>query len=85
MAMATVTSWRSERAVDEGTIRPSHVNALDAELTELRGRIHAIKSPKRATVTDASQRPQLAMIQALVRCSAKCIQARCWMLATNEV
>jgi pimeloyl-ACP methyl ester carboxylesterase len=49
------------------TIRPFHVNVPEADLTELRRRIHATKWPERETVTDASQGVQLATIQKLAR------------------
>jgi len=49
------------------TIRPFHVNVPEAELTELRRRIHATKWPERETVTDQSQGVQLATIQKLAQ------------------
>jgi hypothetical protein len=48
-------------------IRPFSVNVPDAELTDLRRRIHATKWPERETVTDASQGVQLATTQKLAR------------------
>jgi len=48
-------------------LRPFHINVPEAELTELRRRIHATKWPERETVTDASQGVQLATTQALAR------------------
>src|SRR5258708_40224987 len=54
-------------ATDKTAIRPFRVNFPEAELTELRRRINATKWPERETVTDASQRVQLATSQALAR------------------
>jgi hypothetical protein len=52
---------------DKYPIRPFHVTAPEAELTELRRRINATRWPDRETVTDASQGVQLATTQALAR------------------
>ena len=52
---------------DKAAMRPFHVNVPEAELTELRRRIHATKWPERETVTDQSQGVQRATIQALAR------------------
>jgi len=52
---------------DTTAIHPFHVDVPEAELTELRRRISAIKCPERETVTDASQGVQLATMQALAR------------------
>jgi pimeloyl-ACP methyl ester carboxylesterase len=46
-------------------LRPFHVNIPEAELTELRRRITAVRWPERETVTDQSQGPQLATVQKL--------------------
>jgi len=48
-------------------VRPFRFNVPEAELTELRRRIHATKWPERETVADASQGVQLATTQALAR------------------
>jgi hypothetical protein len=48
-------------------LRPFQVHVAEAELTELRRRIHATKWPERETVTDQSQGVQLATMQALAR------------------
>jgi len=48
-------------------VRPFSFNVSEAELTELRRRIHATKWPERETVADASQGVQLATTQALAR------------------
>jgi pimeloyl-ACP methyl ester carboxylesterase len=52
---------------DRTALRPFQVNVPEAELTELRRRIHATKWPERETVTDQSQGVQLATIQKLAR------------------
>ena len=52
---------------DKTAIRPFRVNVPEAELAELRKRIHATKWPERETVNDASQGVQLTTIQALAR------------------
>jgi len=52
---------------DKTAIRPFKVNVPEAELTELRKRVHATKWPERETVNDASQGVQLATIHALAR------------------
>ncbi|HWZ71427.1 MAG TPA: epoxide hydrolase [Casimicrobiaceae bacterium] len=54
-----------QTSTDKTAIRPFHVNAPEAELTELRRRIKATKWPERETVMDASQGVQLATTQAL--------------------
>ena len=48
-------------------MRPFQVNVPEAELTDLRRRIHATRWPEKETVSDASQGVQLATIQALAR------------------
>ena len=40
---------------DPTTLRPFQVHVAEAELTDLRRRIHATKWPERETVTDQSQ------------------------------
>jgi pimeloyl-ACP methyl ester carboxylesterase len=62
-----MTEVAQQTGSDKTAIRPFHVNVPEAELTELRRRIHATKWPERETVTDASQGVQLATIQALAR------------------
>ena len=52
---------------DKTALRPFHVNVPEAELTELRRRIHATRWPEREPVADASQGVQLATIQNLAR------------------
>ena len=48
-------------------VRPFSFNVPEAELTELRRRIHATKWPERETVADASQGVRLATMQELAR------------------
>ena len=48
-------------------IRPFHIKTSQAELDDLRRRIHATRWPERETVTDASRGVQLATIQKLAR------------------
>jgi len=55
------------KQASDNAIRPFHVNVPEAELTELRRRIHATKWPDRETVPDQTQGVQLATIQALAR------------------
>ena len=50
--MATIANRVQEKAADKNAIRPFHVNVPEAELTELRRRIHATKWPDRETVAD---------------------------------
>src|SRR5580692_9626836 len=52
---------------DTTAIRPFEVNTPEAELTELRRRISAMRWPDRETVTDQSEGPQLATMQKLAR------------------
>ena len=52
---------------DTTAIRPFEVNIPEAELTELRRRISAMRWPDRETVTDQSEGPQLATMQKLAR------------------
>jgi len=66
MAQTSATQGGGEQA-DKNAIRPFHVNVPEAELTELRRRVHATKWPEGETVTDATQGVQLATVQALAR------------------
>jgi pimeloyl-ACP methyl ester carboxylesterase len=52
---------------DKSALRPFKVNFPEAQLTELRRRIHATRWPERETVTDASQGVQLSTTQKLAR------------------
>ncbi len=54
-------------SANKNAVRPFRVNFPEADLTELRKRIHATKWPERETVADASQGVQLATIQKLAR------------------
>src|SRR5689334_707643 len=51
--------------VEVTAIRPFQANTPEAELIDLRARIHATRWPEQETVADASQGVQLATIQAL--------------------
>src|SRR5215204_2204399 len=48
-------------------IRPFHLDVLEEELADLRGRIAATRWPEGETVSDASQGVQLGTMQELVR------------------
>jgi len=63
----TSATQRGTEQTSDNAIRSFHVNVPEAELTELRTRIHATRWPERETVTDQSQGVQLATIQALAR------------------
>jgi pimeloyl-ACP methyl ester carboxylesterase len=52
---------------DASAIRPFHVKIAEAQLADLRRRVHATQWPDRETVTDQSQGPQLATLQKLAR------------------
>src|SRR5438874_278787 len=67
MTDTSATQQGSEQAADKNAIRPFRVDVPEAELSELRRRIHATKWPERETVTDATQGVQLATMQALAR------------------
>jgi pimeloyl-ACP methyl ester carboxylesterase len=54
-------------ATDKNAIRQFRVNVPEADLTDLRRRIHATKWPERETVSDASQGVQLVTTQRLAR------------------
>ena len=62
-----MTQAITSQTVDKTTVRPFHVNVPEAELTELRRRIHSTRWPDRETVTDESQGLPLATIQGLAR------------------
>src|SRR5271167_3893898 len=65
MTQSGAAQQGSEQAADKTTIRPFQVNVPEAELTELRRRIHSTRWPDRETVTDESQGLPLATIQEL--------------------
>jgi pimeloyl-ACP methyl ester carboxylesterase len=52
---------------ENNTVRPFEVGFAEAELTELRRRVNAIRWPERETVTDDSQGVPLATMQELAR------------------
>jgi pimeloyl-ACP methyl ester carboxylesterase len=56
----------AEEASEDNTIRPFSVHVAEADLVELRKRIAQTRWPDKETVTDQSQGPQLAKLQALV-------------------
>jgi pimeloyl-ACP methyl ester carboxylesterase len=57
----------TKHSSDTAAIRPFAVQVPEAELVELRRRIHNTRWPERETVTDATQGVQLATTQALAR------------------
>jgi pimeloyl-ACP methyl ester carboxylesterase len=62
---------------DRNGIRPFQVNFPDADLADLRRRIHATRWPDRETVNDASQGVQLATGQKLARAWTEYDWRRC--------
>jgi pimeloyl-ACP methyl ester carboxylesterase len=62
---ATAIEQGGGQATDKTSIRPFHVSFPEAELADLRRRVHATKWPERETVADASQGVQLATTQKL--------------------
>ena len=62
-----MTQTSATQSADKTAIRPFHVNVPEAELTELRRRIHSTRWADRETVTDESQGVPLATIQELAR------------------
>jgi pimeloyl-ACP methyl ester carboxylesterase len=67
MTPTTATQPAIDQASGTTAIHPFHVIVPEAELTELRRRIHATRWPERETVTDETQGVQLATVQALAR------------------
>src|SRR5262245_1217702 len=64
----TSTLQRGSAPVAENTaIRPFQVSVPEAELTELRRRVTAVRLPEKETVADFSQVVPLATVQKLVR------------------
>jgi len=63
----TMAQTSATQAADKTTIRPFQVNVPEAELAELRRRIHSTRWPDRETVTDESQGLPLGTIQELAR------------------
>jgi pimeloyl-ACP methyl ester carboxylesterase len=63
----SATEQLREHSTDKDAIRPFRVDVPEAELTELRRRINAVKWPEREPVADASQGVQLATMQKLAR------------------
>jgi len=67
MGQTTVLRESRKPAAEKEAVRPFKATVPEAELTELRRRVHATKWPERETVDDASQGVQLATMQALAR------------------
>jgi pimeloyl-ACP methyl ester carboxylesterase len=68
LALSPTSARRAAAAGDTGTaIRPFQIHVPDADLADLRRRIHATRWPDKETVTDQSQGVQLDKLQALVR------------------
>ncbi len=66
MAQTTATPPTNQQIVDRNAIRAfAKVNFPEADLTELRTRIKAMRWPEKETVTDATQGVQLATTKAL--------------------
>src|SRR5580692_9347785 len=65
--MTPAVAQEETHSADTAEIRPFTVHVPEAELTELRTRIHNTRWPERETVTDATQGVQLATTQALAR------------------
>jgi pimeloyl-ACP methyl ester carboxylesterase len=65
--MSHSSATRDSKQEDKNAIRPFSVSVPEAELTELRRRIHETKWPERETVSDATQGVQLATMQALAK------------------
>jgi pimeloyl-ACP methyl ester carboxylesterase len=63
----SATETDQQTGVDDTAIRPFRVGFPEAELAELRTRIHATRWPERETVGDDSQGVPLAMIQEVAR------------------
>jgi hypothetical protein len=67
MTPATVTERSTEQTANATAIRPFQVNVPEAELTDLRRRILAMRWPERETVSDFSQGVPLDTVQKLAR------------------
>jgi hypothetical protein len=63
----SATEAPQQAASARTAIRPFHVDVPEADLAELRRRIHATRWPDRETVTDDSQGVPLAMLRDLAR------------------
>jgi pimeloyl-ACP methyl ester carboxylesterase len=57
----------TEKTADATAIRPFTIETPEADLEDLRDRLAATRFPEKETVDDASQGPQLAMMQAVAR------------------
>jgi pimeloyl-ACP methyl ester carboxylesterase len=67
MTQTTATQPITEEAAGKNAIRPFRVNFPESDLTDLRGRLAAVRLPTKELVTDRSQGVQLATMQELVR------------------
>src|SRR4026209_1358952 len=67
MGQTTVLRESRKPGAEKEAVRPFKATVPEAELPELRRRVHATKWPERETVDDASQGVQLATMQALAR------------------
>src|SRR5258707_2639476 len=63
MTQTIATHRSSEQTADKNAIRPFHVNAPEAELTDLRQRLAQTRLPDKETVTDYSQGVPLKTVQ----------------------
>jgi pimeloyl-ACP methyl ester carboxylesterase len=69
-AMTIMEPDRSPMArssTENAAIRPFRVDVAEADIDDLRRRLHATRWPEQETVADQSQGPRLATMQALVR------------------
>jgi len=57
----------TDKATDATAIRPFTIETPESDLDDLRTRMVATRFPEKETVDDASQGPQLAMMQAVAR------------------
>jgi Epoxide hydrolase N terminus len=57
----------AKTATDATAIRPFTIETPESDLADLRARIVATRFPEKETVDDASQGPQLEMMQAVAR------------------
>jgi pimeloyl-ACP methyl ester carboxylesterase len=60
-------SVTADKATDPTAIRPFTIETPESDLEDLRARIVATRYPEKETVDDASQGPQLEMMQAVAR------------------
>src|SRR5580658_7788009 len=63
----SATTHMAQPVSSEGAILPFQVGFPEADLAELRRRVHATRWPERETVSDDSQGVPLALMQELAR------------------